>query len=176
MVRKKLILSLAVATVVVTTSGCMNAKVKPVIEPVVKNYNVQDPLMAIKRISIEARDELRLLAKAQQALAQKSMTKEQHKQKSFQAMHIPEGFDKLVTLKYTAPVEAVVKLVAEAAGYDFRPHGKRPNISMFVSLDLNNQPLNDALKELGMQTGDVAMVEVYEEGKILVLNYNSKQQ
>jgi hypothetical protein len=134
--------------------------------------SARDPLLEIKRVSIEARDELRLLAKAEQAASQMSMTKEQHAQKSFQALHVPDGFEQRVTIKYMGPAETVSELVAEAAGYEFRAYGQKPVVSMYVNLNLNDQPLNDALKEIGMQTGESAMLEVYEEGKILVLNYN----
>jgi hypothetical protein len=75
-------------------------------------------------------------------------------------------------MEYMGHAEEVSRLVAEAAGYEFRSYGQKPVISMYVNLTLNDQPLNDALKEIGMQTGESAMLEVYEEGKIIVLNYN----
>ena len=134
----------------------------------------EDPLMALKRISIEARDEMRLIAKSQQAKAQMSMTPEQHEQKSFQALYVPKGFETMVSIRYVGTAEQVAALVSEAAGYEFRVYGRKPPISMFVNINLHNQPLNDALKELGLQTGDSATVEVYEDAKLIVLNYDNR--
>lgn len=170
---KKAIVLAAVASSTFLT-GCVQQQTvsQGAIAPAVLQAEAPNPLDEIKRISIEARDELRLLAKAEQAMAQRSMTAEQHAQKSYQALHIPAGFEQLVTMKYTSTAEEVARLVAEAAGYEFKAYGQKPLISMFVSIDLNNQPLNDALKEVGLQTGNSATLEVYEEGKIIVLNYN----
>jgi hypothetical protein len=174
---KKAILSIFTAAVIL--QGCQAQKnTIPQSNEMVNHggkihqVSAPDPLLEIKRVSIEARDELRLLAKAEQAASQVSMTKEQHEQKSFQALHVPSGFAQHVTIEYLGPAEVVSKLVAEAAGYEFRSYGKKPVISMYVSLSLKDQPLNDALKEIGMQTGESAMLEVYEEGKIIILNYN----
>jgi len=171
---KKLILLSMLASSAALTGCVGQTTTKPVtFEPVTSQATAVDPILEIKRISIEARDELRLLAKAEQARTQASMTADQHAQKSFQALHVPKGFEQHVTLDYTAPAEEVAKLIAEAAGYEFKSYGVKPVVSMFVSVKLDDQPLNDALKEVGLQTGNSAILEVYEEGKIIVLNYNA---
>ena len=158
---------------VMTLTGCVeNNTVKPVIaEPIVHQNTAEDPLESLKKLSIEARDELRLLAKAEQAAAQASLTEEQHKQKAFQALYVPKGFEQNVSLKFEGSAEDAARLIAEAAGYDFKVYGKKPLLSMFVGIHLDNQPLNDALKELGMQTGQTANVEVYESSRTIIMNY-----
>jgi len=127
----------------------------------------------IKHISVEARDELRLLAKYQEALALESLTKQQHEQKFHQAVYVPPGFEQEVDMKVTDDALKVAKGIALVANYRLDvegiPVGKIPP----VSIDIKNKPLNEALKELGMQTGDVITVEVYPAARLMKFIYNS---
>lgn len=128
----------------------------------------------IRDISIEARDELRLLAKYQQALASQSLTEEQHRQKFYQSVYIPEGFENEVDLNIQDRAGRVAKAIATIAGYDFDIVGTPLVTDPMVSINIQNQPLNEALKELGMQTGGVIDIEVYPAAKLMVFKYISE--
>ncbi len=151
----------------VSLSGCTS----------VGDYNPSDDLSANKKsalnslvqISIEARDELRLLAKTQEAAAFESLSKEQHDQKEFQALKTLEGFRGKVDFSYDGPSTKAAHAIAKMAGYKYKQYGKPLNVFQepWVSINIKDQPLNEALKELGMQTGKNVRIEVYEPAKLL---------
>lgn len=164
------------ASAALLLQGCaLQNQTKPEMDAdtVAPKASAVDPLNSLKALTIEARDELRLIAKAEQAIAQRSMTADQHRQKSFQSLHVPEGFEKRATFNFFGHADKAAEMVAEAAGYEFKTYGRKPLIDIFVSLNQDDQPLNDALREIGIQTGTSATLEVYEQTKMMVLNYAS---
>lgn len=129
------------------------------------------PLDELRAVSVEARDELRLLAKTRDAVATASLTFDQHRQKHFQATHVPAGFEKLVTYHFKGEAENAARAIAALAGYSLNFVGHRTRVPVIVSIDIENAPLNEALKELGAQTGDNATVEVYAPTKSMRFVY-----
>ncbi|MCP1674273.1 hypothetical protein J2T57_001375 [Natronocella acetinitrilica] len=125
----------------------------------------------LRMISVEARDELRLLAKAQQSLSADSMTPEQHAQKSFQSTYVPEGFKDVVSFRHIGPATRAAEALAKIAGYEFETYGVRPAHEPVVSIEVTARPLIEALHELGMQTGDAIHVEVFEASKLMRVIY-----
>lgn len=116
----------------------------------------------LKEISIEARDELRLLAKAKEAMAQQSMTPAQQQQRAYQAVVVPQGFEKRVQFVYYGRASEAAKAIGAVAGYTVKIEGKTIPNEPYVSIRVMNAPLNDALKELGMQTGSAVRIEVHQ--------------
>ena len=93
--------SISFCTLVASTilfTGCVNNP-SNIVDPIV-NFEADPALLELRQISIESRDEMRILAKTIEAKAQESMTKNQHEQRSFQAIHVPEGFEKIVTISF----------------------------------------------------------------------------
>lgn len=125
----------------------------------------------LKAVSIEARDELRVLAKTREAKAQKGMSKEQHEQRFFQATHVPAGFGDRVDFSYSGPASETAKAVAAVAGYTVKFYGNPLPNEPWVRIVLKDQPLNEALKELGMQTGDVIRIEIHEAAELMRFIY-----
>lgn len=152
-------------------TGCASTSSGPII--------VESPVNALDEltnISIEARDELRILAKNQEALKSKSMTAEQHEQKRFQATYIPEGFDKIVDFSFVGPAEDAAMALAAAADYELRRFGDKPEVDPWVRIDIKQTMLNEALKEVGLQTGNLARIEVFPQSKLMRLIYNEREQ
>lgn len=141
---------------------------------VVTNTPQKLAIEEIKDIAVEARDELRLLAKYQQALASKSLTEEQHRQKFFQSVYIPDGFEQEVDLNIQDRAAKVARAISTIAGYDFDIVGSPTVTDPMININIQNQPLNEALKELGMQTGGLMNIEVYPAARLMVLNYISE--
>ncbi|MNS46834.1 hypothetical protein D3C72_793460 [compost metagenome] len=125
-------------------------------------------------MSVEARDELRLLAKAQEAKAQAGMSRAQHEQRFYQATSVPTGFDRRLDFQYTGPASKAAEAVAMMAGYKFKVFGNPIAQEPWVRINLKNQPLNDALKEVGMQTGDAITVELYPAAKLMRYVYKNQ--
>lgn len=146
--------------------GCASKKTVKKIELAGPDVNSLKELMSV---SIEARDEMRILAKTQEAIAQKSMTKEQHAQRYFNATTVPAGFEKKVDLNITDSASKVAEAIAMMAGYTFIPSKTNIPNEPFVRINIKNEPLNEALRELGVQTGDTMRVEVH--AKVLRIVY-----
>jgi uncharacterized lipoprotein len=174
MVMKRKALTIAMLAVMgLATTACSSRN--NLEDPVVIHKSEVNALEELKRISIEARQELRLLAKAQESIAQESMTKEQHEQKSFQAIEVPAGFEVIVKdFKYTGPANIAAAAIAKIAGYRIEFTGKPLTNEPFVSLDLDGVPLNEALKEIGMATGDSATVEVHPQANLILYVYTKQ--
>ncbi len=145
-------------------------------QPVPETIVVTPPVSSLdelQSLSVEARHELRLLAKAQEAVAQEAMTAEQHKARFAQATYVPPGFEKIVELNYVGPAVEAAKAIAIVAGYELAVYGKPPVNPPFVRLEVHRKPLNEALKELGVQTGSTIRVEVHPAAKLMRLVYQS---
>lgn len=150
--------------------GCASNKSANV-DSIIVTPNV-DSLKELKRVSIEARNELRLLAKAQQSRTEKTATPEQHRQAFFQATYTPPGFEKEVDFHYVGEVEKAVEAISMVSGYRLLdPDGRKPSDNIWVNISFENKPLNEALKEVGMQTGDKIRLEIHPSAKIMRLIY-----
>ena len=149
-------------------AGC--ASRQTVSEPIELPNNTT-VLEELRHIAVEARDEMRLLAKAHEAQAQKSMTREQHEQRFFQAVHVPAGFEKQVSFSYSGEARKAAEAMAAIAGYTFKVDGAPLPRDPYVRIFIKDQPLNEALKELGMQTGDMIRVEVHEASRQMLFRY-----
>lgn len=158
---------------VVLLAGCSSTERKDS-EYVITNTPQKLAIEEIRDVAIEARDELRLLAKYQQALASQSLTEEQHRQKYYQSVYIPDGFEQEVTLNIQDRATKVAKAISTIAGYDFDVNGNSIIKDPMVNINIKNQPLNEALKELGLQTGGLITIEVYPASKLMVFSYESE--
>lgn len=131
------------------------------VKPVKLSTNDDSALKELMNVSIEARDEMRLLAKAQEAIAQKEMTREQHEARYYQATTIPEGFEEKGTFKFVGKASKAAQALAMIAGYTFIPDGPVSSNEPWVHISIKDEPLNEALKELGLQTGDSIRIELH---------------
>lgn len=157
------------SAIALAISGC--ASTSPISAPNIIIDNDDSALQELKEISIEARHELRILAKAKEAQAQKSMSPQQHKQRFFQATHIPDGFEKKKTFHYTGKASEAAKAIAMLAGYKIEILGKKIPSEPWVTINMDNKPLNEALKELGMQTGELIRVEVHDQANPKLMRF-----
>lgn len=142
----------------------------------VKEVVVAEPsvnaMNELKAISIEARDEMRLIAKAQQSMKSATLTKEQHMQEFFQATYIPPGFETLVDFSYVGQLGKAAEAVSLIAGYKLlEPNGVKPNDDMWVNINLKNRPLYEAIKEIGMQSGDKVEFRIQPSAKLIRMIY-----
>lgn len=169
MVNKKIgLIGLAVASVILSGCATSNATFK---EDTGLDPTSRKAFSELRDISIEARHELRILAKAQESIAQESLTKNQHEQRFFQATHVPDGFEKRVDFSVTDQALKAAEAVAIVAGYKFKVTGKPLSNEPWVRIRLKDQPLNDALKELGVQTGDSIRIEIHPPAKLMRFIY-----
>jgi hypothetical protein len=163
---KKLLSFLAIGPLIIM-SGCATT-VSSEVNQVKPEVNA---LSELRDISIEARHELRILAKLQESKYMESLSEEQHAQRHFQATYVPEGFEKLISFKYTGPASKTAEAISKIAKYSIRIEGVRPAIEPWVRINLKNQPLNEGLKEIGLQTGQKVKIEIHEPAKLMRFIY-----
>lgn len=166
---RKFSLALSVLALSVALGGCaINQTARATNVLVTPPVN---PLDELRAVAIETRDELRLLAKVNDAVSAPSLTKEQHAQMYFQSTHVPKGFERIASFSYTGSVSKTAEALAKMAGYKFR----KPSVNMpnepWATINIVNQPLNDALRELGVQSGSSIRVEVLEQANVINLVY-----
>lgn len=149
-------------------SGCASSRITPQIKEVKSEVNALEEL---RDISIEARHELRILAKLQESKHMKTLSDEQHQQRFLQATAVPKDFERLVSFTYTGPAIKVADAIAKIAGYKLVIDGKKPAMEPWVRVNIVNEPLNEALKELGAQTGEAVVVGLHESAKVLRFVY-----
>jgi len=163
--------SLTIIATALLMSGCASNKGNVSSDLTPERFN-DDAIVELRDAAVEARDELRLLAKTRDGVAQKIMTQPQRVQRFEQATSVPAGFERIVTIKFDGTIDKALTLVSKLGGYTFGiPQGLPPRSPMLVTLNIRNKPLNEALKTLGMQTGDGALVKVLPKSKQIILQY-----
>jgi hypothetical protein len=137
---------------------------------------VQEPVNRLEAISLEIRDEVRLLAKIRQETREANMTERERQNRMLQKMEIPAGFEtRIDTLQVTDDLEDVIKLIALQAGYEEPVFtGNRPRHELPITLNLKNTQLYDAVMEIGVQTDDAVMINIYPNNKRIVVEYKDR--
>lgn len=83
----------------------------------------------------------------------------------------PAELRRAVTVSWVGPVEPIAKTMAERAGYNFLPIGAPPVVPIVVNVDVENKPLIDVLRDLGLQLGMRADVKVDSAQRVVELHY-----
>lgn len=82
------------------------------------------------------------------------------------------GMDKMASLNWTGPVEPVLRNIAESTNYQLRVIGRAPTIPVFVSIDVNNKPIADILRDITYQVVMKADVALYPKSRVIELRYH----
>lgn len=85
----------------------------------------------------------------------------------------PIELQRAVTMSWVGPVDQVAKRLSEHAGYSFMALGDRPPVPIVVSLDVENRPVIDVLRDIGLQMGTRADIRVDASRKLVELQYSS---
>ena len=152
--------ALAAALATLLAQGCA-------LSPQATRPNESDAMLAIHQISVEIRDEMRLLAKAGDAAASESLTPAQAAQRAFQAAYVPDGFDELADFNFVGPAVQAAAALALTAGYRFEGPLNPPDPPLIVNVNMRGRPLMDALRELSAQTAKAALIEVFVHDRLI---------
>lgn len=82
------------------------------------------------------------------------------------------GMDKMASIDWTGPAEPILKEVAYAANYRLRVIGKKPALPVLVSINIENQPLADILRNITYQIVMKATVAIYPKSRTIELRYH----
>ena len=83
----------------------------------------------------------------------------------------PAELRRSITVNWVGPVEPITKTLADRAGYNFLTIGNTPPVPIVVSLDVQNRPVIDVLRDLGLQLGLRADIKVDADRKVVEIHY-----
>ncbi|WP_415912595.1 DotD/TraH family lipoprotein [Neptuniibacter sp. QD37_11] len=154
-------------------AGCQSAQTKTVV-PVEKIQTVNAKWKdVLTEVSIEVRDEVRLNAKHQQAMSENGMSNARHKQQLRKATVVPDDFKHRIDFDYVGKASEAAKALALAVNYELNIEGNPVGKEPWVNIKVDDEPVNEVVKELGIQTGDSARLEIYPSAKLMIFKYTN---
>ncbi len=84
----------------------------------------------------------------------------------------PAELRRAISVNWVGPVEPITQKLAERAGYTFRTIGNQTPIAMIVSVDAQNLPVIDVLRDIGLQLGLRADIRVDADRRVVELHYS----
>lgn len=85
----------------------------------------------------------------------------------------PTELQRAVTLTWVGPVDQIAKKLSEHSGYSFMALGDRPPVPIVINLNVENRPVIDVLRDIGLQMGTRADIKVDGDKKLVELQYSS---
>lgn len=83
----------------------------------------------------------------------------------------PEELMRAMTITWVGPPDQVLRKLADRASYNFVTLGNRPPVPLVVNVDVQNQPVIEILRDIGLQLGVRGDVKVDSERRIIELHY-----
>jgi defect in organelle trafficking protein DotD len=83
----------------------------------------------------------------------------------------PEELARAVTITWVGPPEQILLKLADRASYNFVTLGNRPPVPLVINVDVQNQPVIEILRDIGLQLGVRGDVKVDSTRKIIELHY-----
>lgn len=83
----------------------------------------------------------------------------------------PEELMRAMTLTWVGPPEQILRKLADRASYNFLALGNRPPVPLVINIDVQNKPVIEILRDIGLQLGVRADVKVDAERQMIELHY-----
>lgn len=83
----------------------------------------------------------------------------------------PPELMRAMTITWYGPAEQLLKKLADRASYTFITVGDRPPVPLTVNMDVENQPVIDTLRDVGLQMGVRGDVKVDSTRRMIELHY-----
>lgn len=83
----------------------------------------------------------------------------------------PAELKRAITTNWVGPVEPVVKMLADRASYGFQIVGNAPPVPIVVAVNVENKPVIEVLRNVGLQLGVRADVTVDSERQMVEIHY-----
>ena len=75
----------------------------------------------------------------------------------------PENLSQPITVRWSGPVEQMIYVLANKAGYKMHVKGRVPEVPIVVHLDVYQKPLIHVMRDIGLQMGSRADLIVNQE-------------
>lgn len=83
----------------------------------------------------------------------------------------PSELRRAISVNWVGPVEPIAVKLANRAGYAFQTIGTPPPVPVVVSVDVQNKPVIDVLRSIGLQLGVRGDVRVDGRRKMVEIHY-----
>ena len=83
----------------------------------------------------------------------------------------PPELRRAVTVNWIGPVEPIAQTLANRAGYEFLAIGAQPVAPVVVSIDVENKPVIDILRDVGLQLGVRGKIKVDGRRRMVEIHY-----
>ena len=83
----------------------------------------------------------------------------------------PVELRRAMTLSWVGPVEPISKTLADRASYNFITLGDAPPVPIVVTLDVENKPVIDILRDVGLQLAGRAKLVVDSRRRVVEIQY-----
>jgi len=84
----------------------------------------------------------------------------------------PAELRRAVTVNWVGPIEPITQKMANRAGYAFQTIGTPPPVPLVVSVDVENMPVIDVMRSLGLQLGVRGDVRVDGRRRMVEIHYS----
>ncbi len=83
----------------------------------------------------------------------------------------PPELRRAITVNWVGPVEPITKALASRASYNFVVVGNAPPTPVVVSIDKENMPVIEVLRDIGLQLGMRGDIKVDSASRVVELHY-----
>ena len=86
-------------------------------------------------------------------------------------INAPEELSRAITISWVGPPEQLLRKLADRASYNYVTIGNRPPVPLVVNVDVENTPVIEVLRDIGLQLGVRSDVKVDSDRRIIELHY-----
>lgn len=83
----------------------------------------------------------------------------------------PPELRRAVTVNWVGPVEQITQKMANRAEYNFTVIGSPPPVPIVISIDIENKPVIDVLRDIGLQLGLRADLKIDGPARVVEIHY-----
>jgi len=84
----------------------------------------------------------------------------------------PTTLRRAITVNWVGPAEQIIQTLAQRASYNFVSVGVAPAVPIIVSIDAENKPVIEVLRDVGLQLGLRADVRVDADNEVVEIHYS----
>lgn len=83
----------------------------------------------------------------------------------------PPELRRALSINWVGPVEQITEALSDRAGYEFQKIGAPPPVPTIVSINAENKPVIEILRDIGLQLGVRGDIKVDSSRKLIELQY-----
>ncbi len=83
----------------------------------------------------------------------------------------PPELKRGISINWVGPADQITKMLANRASYGFQVVGAAPPVPIVVSIDVENKPVIEVLRDVGLQMGTRADLKVDGARRVIEIHY-----